>query len=232
MLSPVHFSKMLEATCTETLQVASWTRLQRKNIIFKKQIGIPNSGTIAGNRETQETSFLNLKVLFCFVLSIHFTHPLVPLRSVFPYQVLNDIFRRLRKVSASQLSHSKQPEPGPVDCTRKRLKCPLSVPVPKCFAEERVEEQTRVPFWADRGLEARPLLGRPWSEQKNPCNERKQSSRVRCMGRCEITPSHGWVRAGHTENCLRHNHNLLGRKERELGEQESINYRTRTTPLD
>lgn len=47
---------------------------KRKIIFFLKANWNPKWGTIAGNRETQETSSLGLRVVFCFVsLSIHFT---------------------------------------------------------------------------------------------------------------------------------------------------------------
>lgn len=47
---------------------------KRKIIFLKKANWNPKWGTIAGNRETQETSSLGLRVVFCFVsLSIHFT---------------------------------------------------------------------------------------------------------------------------------------------------------------
>lgn len=59
----------------EIWQIVSWTRLQKKNKKnFLKANWNPKWGTIAGNRETQETSSLGLRVVFCFVsLSIHFT---------------------------------------------------------------------------------------------------------------------------------------------------------------
>lgn len=47
---------------------------------------------------------------------------------------------------------------------------------------------TRFPSWADRGLEARPLLGSPRSEEEGPCNQR---TRARGEGE-RLTPARHW----------------------------------------